>query len=109
MTVTNNSASSGTGVRISTSAFLLTEVNIEALTARDGIGVQTVNVSPRINEVFARVNAGSSGIGFEIIRGGTVITQSPLATDVSGWEGMRGAPSTACGGWRITTTATPPR
>lgn len=76
LTITNNSPSTGTGVRISTSAFLLTEVNIEALTGRDGIGAQTVNVSPRINEVFARVNAGSTGIGFEIIRGGTVITQS---------------------------------
>lgn len=76
LTITNNSPSTGTGVRISTSAFLLTEVNIEALTGRDGIGAQTLNVSPRINEVFARVNAGSSGIGFEIIRGGTVITQS---------------------------------
>ncbi|MEO1087670.1 MAG: hypothetical protein AAFY88_25835, partial [Acidobacteriota bacterium] len=76
LTVQHFSGSSGIGVDIAASGFLLTEVNIETKDELQSIGVRTTNSSPRLNEIFARVISGTQGIGVQIVGGGTVVTES---------------------------------
>lgn len=76
LTVRNTSLTTGTGVSIATSEFLLTEVTTEVQAASISTGVLVFGASPRINEVFARVSGTSDATGYTLNGGGPVITQS---------------------------------
>lgn len=76
LTIRNRSAVDGIGINIDSSNFLLNEATLDVTTGGNATGARISNVTPRLNEVFARVFAsGGSGIGYEVALGGPVIVQ----------------------------------
>ncbi|MEM6796347.1 MAG: hypothetical protein AAF725_20415 [Acidobacteriota bacterium] len=76
LTVRSTSSSSGVGIDIRASRFLLTEVNVEVENGTDAVGVRVIDASPRLNEVFVRVSSTGNAVGFLFGGGGAVVTDS---------------------------------
>lgn len=76
LSVRNTSDSTGNGVIVQSSRFLMTEVNVESGAAGEFVGVSIFDSSPRINEVLVRATSGSNATGFRFSGSGAVVTDS---------------------------------
>ena len=76
LTVQHRSNGTGTGVSIASDFFLLTGVNIETRDEGESVGVLTTNCNTVMNDVFARVNSATRGIGFRLQGGGPILGAS---------------------------------
>ncbi|MEM9596307.1 MAG: hypothetical protein AAGD06_18700 [Acidobacteriota bacterium] len=78
LTVRNTASSPGTGVRIESDTFLLTGINVETEITGGATGVETVNCSTVIDDVFVRIGGTGPNAGFRL-NGGSPILKSSFA------------------------------